>query len=316
MPPRAELSSGFTPGFGLPGLATANGLDDLTWTLLIGAAVLLLALVAVRVSARSGLPTMLLYLAIGFALGEDGLGLSFHDAQLTQVLGYSALVLILAEGGLTTSWPGIRRSVAPAAVLSTVGVVVSVGVVAAAGRYVLDLSWPVALLVAAILSSTDAAAVFSVLRHVPLPRRLALKPGGIYLNVHRDSDRAKPGQTRLQEAGGREVPARDPLAADGPAGGEEASRDARHRRRPRRAQHPGLRRGPRLGPDRAARRDQRARRPDPLPDDVPKGLAHMSTYLELLPAVDVADGQAVQLVQGVAGSEKRFGDPVEAALRW
>ena len=62
---------------------------------------------------------------------------------------------------------------APAAVLSTVGVVVSVGVVAAAGRYVLDLSWPVALLVAAILSSTDAAAVFSVLRHVPLPRRLA-----------------------------------------------------------------------------------------------------------------------------------------------
>ena len=153
MPPRAELSSGFTPGFGLPGLATAYGLDDLTWTLLIGAAVLLLALVAVRVSARSGLPTMLLYLAIGFALGEDGLGLSFHDAQLTQVLGYSALVLILAEGGLTTSWPGIRRSVAPAAVLSTVGVVVSVGVVAAAGRYVLDLSWPVALLVAAILSS-------------------------------------------------------------------------------------------------------------------------------------------------------------------
>ena len=173
MPPRAELSSGFTPGFGLPGLATAYGLDDLPWTLLIGAAVLLLALVAVRISARSGLPTMLLYLAIGFALGEDGLGLSFHDAQLTQVLGYSALVLILAEGGLTTSWPGIRRSVAPAAVLSTVGVVVSVGVVAAAGRYVLDLSWPVALLVAAILSSTDAAAVFSVLRHVPLPRRLA-----------------------------------------------------------------------------------------------------------------------------------------------
>ena len=168
MPPRLEV----TPGVDLPGLAAAYGLDDLTRTLLVGAAVLLLALVAVRVSARSGLPTMLLYLAIGFALGEDGIGLAFDDARLTQVLGYSALILILAEGGLTTSWPGIRRAVAPAAVLSTVGVLVSVGVVAAAGTLLLGLSWPVALLVAAILSSTDAAAVFSVLRAVPLPRRI------------------------------------------------------------------------------------------------------------------------------------------------
>ncbi len=173
MPPRAELIDEFATRFGLPGLGAAYGVGDLTRTLLVGALVLLLSLVAVRVSARSGLPTMLLYLGIGFALGQDGLGLAFDDNQLTQVLGYSALVLILAEGGLTTSWPGIRRSVAPAAVLSTMGVAVSVGVVAAAGHYVLDLSWPVALLVAAILSSTDAAAVFSVLRHVPLPRRLA-----------------------------------------------------------------------------------------------------------------------------------------------
>ena len=77
MPPRAELSSGFTPGFGLPGLATAYGLDDLTWTLLIGAAVLLLALVAVRVSARSGLPTMLLY--VGGAERERMVGLRSYD---------------------------------------------------------------------------------------------------------------------------------------------------------------------------------------------------------------------------------------------
>ena len=169
MSPRLASSAGID----VPGLAAAYGLADLTRSLLVGAAVLLLALVAVRVSARSGLPTMLLYLAIGFALGEDGLGLAFDDARLTQVLGYSALVFILAEGGLTTSWPGIRKSVAPAAMLSTVGVLVSVGAVATAGHLLLDLSWPVALLVAAILSSTDAAAVFSVLRSVPLPRRLA-----------------------------------------------------------------------------------------------------------------------------------------------
>jgi len=147
-------------------------LDDLTWSLLIGSAVLLVAVAAVRISVRSGLPSLLIFLGIGLLLGENGLGIGFDSEELTQVLGYCALVLILAEGGLTTRWSSIRKSVAPAAVLSTVGVFVSVGVVAVAARYVLNLDWTVALLIGAILSSTDAAAVFSVLRTVPLPRRL------------------------------------------------------------------------------------------------------------------------------------------------
>jgi cell volume regulation protein A len=134
--------------------------------------VLLVSVAAVRLSVRSGLPSLLIYLAIGLAIGESGLGIRFDSAQLTQVLGYSALILILSEGGLSTRWSGIRRSVAPAAVLSTVGVLVSVGVVALAARFVLRLDWNTALLVAAILSSTDAAAVFSVLRRVPLPHRI------------------------------------------------------------------------------------------------------------------------------------------------
>ncbi len=148
-------------------------LADLTRSLLIGSAVLLVAVAAVRISVRSGLPSLLIFLGIGLLLGESGLGITFDSEELTQVLGYCALVLILAEGGLTTRWSGIRRSVAPAAVLSTVGVIVSVVVVAVAARYVLQLEWPVALLIGAILSSTDAAAVFSVLRTVPLPRRLS-----------------------------------------------------------------------------------------------------------------------------------------------
>ncbi|HEY8305913.1 MAG TPA: potassium/proton antiporter [Lapillicoccus sp.] len=148
-------------------------LDDLTRSLLIGSAVLLVAVAAVRISVRSGLPSLLIFLGIGLVLGEKGLGIGFDSQELTQVLGYCALVLILAEGGLTTRWSSIRRSVAPAAVLSTVGVFVSVGVVAVAARYVLNLDWTVALLIGAILSSTDAAAVFSVLRTVPLPRRLS-----------------------------------------------------------------------------------------------------------------------------------------------
>ncbi len=146
--------------------------SDLYLVLLVATLVLLVSVAAVRLSVRSGLPTLLLYLGIGVAIGEAGLGIRFDSNELTQVLGYSALVLILAEGGLTTSWDGIRRSVAPAALLSTLGVVVSVAVVGLAAHFVLQVSWTVAFLVGAVLASTDAAAVFSVLRRVPLPRRL------------------------------------------------------------------------------------------------------------------------------------------------
>jgi cell volume regulation protein A len=154
----------------MPAFTVAN----LDVSLLVGALVLLVAVAAVRLSVHSGLPTLLLYLGIGVAIGEAGIvGIRFDSAELTQVLGYSALVLILAEGGLTTSWDGIRRSVAPAAVLSTLGVVVCVAVVGVVAHLALHFSWTVALLLGAVLASTDAAAVFSVLRRVPLPRRLS-----------------------------------------------------------------------------------------------------------------------------------------------
>ncbi|MFC7596314.1 potassium/proton antiporter [Terrabacter sp. GCM10028922] len=148
-------------------------LDDLTRVLLVGSLVLLVAVAAVRLSVRSGLPSLLIYLGIGVALGNAGAGIEFDDASITRVLGYAALVLILAEGGLTTSWSNIRRSVAPAAVLSTVGVVVSLLVVAIAAYNLLELSWTISLLIGAIVTSTDAAAVFAVLRNVPLPKRLS-----------------------------------------------------------------------------------------------------------------------------------------------
>ncbi len=147
-------------------------IDELDHVLLVGAAVLLVAVVAVRLSARSGLPSLLVYLGLGLGLGEGGLGLRFDNAQLTGVLGYAALTLILAEGGLTTRWDGIRRSVLPAALLATVGTAVSVAVTAVAAHWLLHLDWQRAALLGAILSSTDAAAVFSVLRNVALPRRL------------------------------------------------------------------------------------------------------------------------------------------------
>ena len=106
-------------------------------------------------------------------MGVDGLGhVRFDNAELTQVIGYAALVVILAEGGLTTSWKEIRPALPAAAALSLVGVGVSVGVTAAAAHYLVGLEWRQSLIIGAVVSSTDAAAVFSVLRKVPLPKRL------------------------------------------------------------------------------------------------------------------------------------------------
>jgi potassium/hydrogen antiporter len=131
------------------------------------------AAVALRLADRLGLPSLLLYLAFGVAMGESGLGVDFENYELTQTLGYAALVVILAEGGLTTRWADVRRAIGPGIALSTVGVAVSVGVTAAVGVLLLDFGWGFALLLAAVISSTDAAAVFATLRRLPLPRRVA-----------------------------------------------------------------------------------------------------------------------------------------------
>ncbi|WP_068434199.1 potassium/proton antiporter [Piscicoccus intestinalis] len=153
--------------------AGAFTVDGLRIVLTVTAAVLIVAVAAVRLSARTGLPSLLLYLLLGLIIGEAGLGIDYEQVGLSLVLGYIALVLILAEGGLTTSWHDIKGSIAPAAMLSTVGVVVSVAVVGTAAHLIFDLDWNLALLIAAVVSSTDAAAVFSVLRDVRPNARLS-----------------------------------------------------------------------------------------------------------------------------------------------
>jgi cell volume regulation protein A len=140
--------------------------------LLAGCALLLVAVLAVRLSSRTGVPALLVYLAIGLAIGEAGLGVRFEDYQLTADLGLVALAVILAEGGLTTRWSQVRGSLAVAAVLSTVGVLISVAVVGALAVLLLDTSIRTALLLGAAVASTDAAAVFSVLRRLPLKSRV------------------------------------------------------------------------------------------------------------------------------------------------
>ena len=86
---------------------------QLSFVLGTSAAVLLVAVLGLRVSTRLGLPSLLLYLGIGVALGESGIGIKFDNAQLTQSLGIAALVLILTEGGLTTRWQAGTGRLAP-----------------------------------------------------------------------------------------------------------------------------------------------------------------------------------------------------------
>ncbi|MCB1302121.1 MAG: potassium/proton antiporter, partial [Tetrasphaera sp.] len=81
---------------------TGFTLGELTTALLVGSLTLIVCVVAIRLSNRTGLPSLLIYLGIGLLIGENGLGIRFEDEQLTLVLGYAALVLILIEGGLTT----------------------------------------------------------------------------------------------------------------------------------------------------------------------------------------------------------------------
>jgi cell volume regulation protein A len=146
------------------------GVHELDQFLLIGSAVLIVAVLAVRLSVTAGLPSLLAYLGLGLLLGSSGLGIQFANADLALALGFAALVLILAEGGLTTSWSSARPSLGPGLALATIGSVVSVSVMAAAAHYVIGLPWELAILLGAVLTPTDAAAVFSVLRTVRLKK--------------------------------------------------------------------------------------------------------------------------------------------------
>jgi len=117
-----------------------------------------------RASQRFAVPVALVFLGIGILAGSEGIGrIAFEDYAFAFRLGTVALVLILFDGGLNTSLPHLRDVALPSGVLATVGVLGTAGLVAAVA-HALGLDWPHALLLGAVVSSTDAAAVFSVLR--------------------------------------------------------------------------------------------------------------------------------------------------------
>jgi cell volume regulation protein A len=143
----------------------ALSLDFLALPLLVAAALVFISVLAGVVSARAGFSFLLVFLLAGVLAGEDGPGgLVFNDFRLSFWVGNVALAVILLDGGLRTDFDTFRTGLKPSLLLATLGVVVSAGITGAAARWLLDLPWPLALLVGAIVGSTDAAAVFSLLK--------------------------------------------------------------------------------------------------------------------------------------------------------
>ena len=142
--------------------------------LLVAAGLMVIGVLIVGASDRLRVPAALLSLGIGILFGSDVLGLvEVSDMAMVRDISVIALMIILFEGGLTTKPSVLRESGVPGFVLANVGVLVSAGVVAAGVQLLFDPGWETALIIGAVVASTDAAVVFDVVRRTPIPKRLA-----------------------------------------------------------------------------------------------------------------------------------------------
>ncbi|MGL1834407.1 potassium/proton antiporter [Rhodocyclaceae bacterium SMB388] len=141
-------------------MSAINGL------LLLGGVLLFISILASTVSARLGLPLLLLFLVVGMLAGEEGLGgIDFDDFSTTMLVAQLALAVILLDGGLRTRASTFRVAFKPAASLASFGVIITSLVLGVFATWLFDVDWRIGLLLAAIVGSTDAAAVFSLLRN-------------------------------------------------------------------------------------------------------------------------------------------------------
>ncbi len=146
--------------------------------ILVAGGLLALGIAASLIAGRLRVPGLVLFLALGMAIGSDGLGLiefgdGTNDVELARTMGIVALALILFEGGLATGWSQIRPVLRPALSLATLGTVMTAAVVGLSAAWLLDLTTLEGMLLGSIVAATDSAAIFSVLRGSSLDRRLA-----------------------------------------------------------------------------------------------------------------------------------------------
>jgi potassium/hydrogen antiporter len=136
-------------------------LDSVSIGILLGAVLVMAGILSSLLALRFGAPLLLVFLLIGILAGESGPGhLQFDDLHTTYLVGSVALALILFDGGLRTRFQNIRTVLVPSMTLATIGVLLTALITAPFAKYLLDLNWTESLLAAAVLASTDAAAVF------------------------------------------------------------------------------------------------------------------------------------------------------------
>jgi len=136
-------------------------LDSVSIAILLGSVLVMAGILSSLLALRFGAPLLLVFLFVGMAAGEGGPGgLRFDDVRTTYLVGSLALALILFDGGLKTRFQSIRAVLAPSIVLATFGVLLTALITAPVAKYALGIGWPEALLVGAVVASTDAAAVF------------------------------------------------------------------------------------------------------------------------------------------------------------
>src|ERR1700749_630570 len=155
-------------------------LDQVSIAILLGAALVMAGILSSLLALRFGAPLLLVFLLIGIMAGEAGLGrIAFNDVGTTYLVGSVALALILFDGGLRTRFQSISAVLAPSMVLATIGVLLTALITAPVAKYVLDLNWTEALLVGAVVASTDAAAVFLLVhaQGLRLRPRVGATPG-------------------------------------------------------------------------------------------------------------------------------------------
>lgn len=145
--------------------------------MLLGSILLFLSILASKTSFRYGIPSLLIFMAVGMLAGSDGIGgIYFNDPGITQFLGVVALIFILFSGGLETKWESIKPVWKKGVTLSTLGVFITAITVGLFVSWITDFSLVEGMLLGAIVSSTDAAAVFSILRTKSLGLKGGLRP--------------------------------------------------------------------------------------------------------------------------------------------
>src|SRR5712692_8888210 len=148
-------------------------LDTVSLTIMFAALLVLAGILSSLIALRFGAPLLLVFLLVGMLAGEGGPGgLKFDDVRTAYTVGSVALALILFDGGLRTRFATFRSVLAPSVMLATVGVLITAALTAPVAKFLLGMTWTEALLVGAVVASTDAAAVFFLLH----ARGLRLRP--------------------------------------------------------------------------------------------------------------------------------------------